>query len=87
MQTTVMVASVGVIFRTFRKLSCSLKVCEGIFPRFGTMVALWVYIKPHKFGFKNSNSFCKNLKMAKIRNNARWGIGLWVVGNNYADAE
>ena len=55
-------ASVGVIFRTFRRLSCSMKVCEGIFPCIGTMpiVVLWVYIKPNKFGFEIFNSFCLN---------------------------
>ena len=37
-------ASVEVFSRIFRKLWSTVKVCEGIFPRFGSMIALRVYI-------------------------------------------
>ena len=37
------------ILETFRKLRYTVKICEGIFWRFGSTVALWVYIKPKTF--------------------------------------
>ena len=47
--THLSVASVGAFSRIFRKLWYTVKTCEGIFSRFGSMVALWVYIKPKTF--------------------------------------
>ena len=40
------VASVGVISRTFHKLSSTVKVREAIFSRFCMIIALWAYIRP-----------------------------------------
>ena len=37
------------ILAHFPKLRYTVKTCEGIFSRFGSMVALWVYIKPKTF--------------------------------------
>ena len=33
------------------------------------MIALWVYIKPKKFGFDIFNGSCKNNQKVKIRDN------------------
>jgi len=66
-------ASGGAFFRTFRKLSDSKKLNGGILSWIGTMVALWVYIKPKKFGFDTSIRFCMNDQKVKIRNNAPVG--------------
>ena len=68
----------GAFFRIFRKLSDSKKLNERIFSWIGTMIALWVYIKPKKFGFDIFYGFWENDQKLKIRNNAP--LGHWAAG-------
>ena len=81
------IASGGAFIRIFRKLSTSKKLNGGIFSWIGTMIALWVYIKPKKFGFDIFYGFWENDQKLKMRNNAP--LGHWSAGTkilrNWAD--
>ena len=57
------VASGGVFSLIFRNLWSAVKTREGIFSRFCTMVALWVYIKPCIFFLEIWYSFVCRAKM------------------------
>ena len=59
------VASVGVISRTFRKLSSTVKVCKAIFLRFCVIIALLVYIESCNFFPDTLYTFGSTVKMAK----------------------